>query len=467
MPVIGDVLGLHDHFKMRLLLAEGLQRILRVPLERGLRFGHKARSGSRDAHAARTVGRILAPAVGDLLADVGNTVQILIGFRRQTHHEIELDIVPAALKRDFASMQNVFFSDVLIDDIAQALCACLAGKGQAALARFLHALHQLRREAVRTERRQRQADMARLAVVKHALGQTGQLAVIARGKRGQRNLLIAGIFQHRLCLLQKDFLRFGAERTVGVARLTETAAAWAAAEQLDHRSVKDNIGRRNDERLRIIHGIQIFDDALLHHRRSAVRRRYTFDRSVLVVLDLVQRRDVHAFDLCCCNKEILFGPVFTLCLAVQVGKLEHDFLAVADHEQIDKICERLRIVRARSAACYNVFQVGAVLCEYGDSAEIQHVQNVGKRQLILKRERNNIEIRERIAAFETVKRNTGGAHFRLHIDPRRAYALAPDSLLVIEQTVQNTRAKVRHRDLVSIRKAESEPQIYVLFVLHH
>ena len=104
MPVVGDVLGLHHNFHMRLLLAELLERILCIPLERSLRLGHEARCRSRDSHAARTIGRVLTPAIGDLFANVGNAVQILVCLGRQTHHEIELDIIPAALKGNLAGM---------------------------------------------------------------------------------------------------------------------------------------------------------------------------------------------------------------------------------------------------------------------------------------------------------------------------------------------------------------------------
>ena len=104
MPVVGDILGFHDHLEMRLLLAELLERVLRVPLERGLRLGHKARSRCCDTHAARTVRRVLTPAIGDLFANVGNAVQILVCLGRQTHHEIELDVIPAALKGNLAGM---------------------------------------------------------------------------------------------------------------------------------------------------------------------------------------------------------------------------------------------------------------------------------------------------------------------------------------------------------------------------
>ena len=184
-------------------------------------------------------------------------------------------------------MQHVLLADVLVDHVAQALGTCLAGKGQAAFARFLHALHQFGAEAVRPQRGQRQADMPRLTVVEHALGQAGQVAVVAGGQRGKRNLLIARVFEHGLRLLQQHLLRLGAQRPVGMPCLAEAAAARAAAEQLDHRAVEHDIGRRNNKGFRIVHGVQITDDAFLHQRGRAMRGRNAVDGAVLVVSDLV------------------------------------------------------------------------------------------------------------------------------------------------------------------------------------
>jgi len=130
--------------------------------------------------------------------------------------------------------------------------------------------------------------MPRLTIVEHALGQTGQLTVVTGGQRRQRNLLVTGVFEHGLGLFEQHLLGFGTQRTVGVSRLTETAAARAAAEQLDHRTVEHNIRRGYDEGLRIVHGIQILDDALLHECGCAVCRRNALNRAVLVIFDLVQ-----------------------------------------------------------------------------------------------------------------------------------------------------------------------------------
>ena len=71
-----------------------------------------------------------------------NTVQILVCLGRQAHHEIQLDVIPAALKGNLAGMQHVLLADVLVDNITQALRTGLTCERQAAFAGFLHALHQ-------------------------------------------------------------------------------------------------------------------------------------------------------------------------------------------------------------------------------------------------------------------------------------------------------------------------------------
>ena len=157
---------------------------------------------------------------------------------------------------------------------------------------------------------------------------------------------------------------------------------------------------------------------------------------------LIERRNIHAFDLRGCDEKILLAPALALCLAVQVGELEHDLLAVADHEQVNEIAERLRVVSARAAAGNDMLQFRAVLCQHRHTAQIEHIENIGKGQLILQREGNDIKIIKRVAALQTVERDAGLSHLVLHIDPRRAHALAPDALLVVQQTVQDARAQM-------------------------
>ena len=72
--------------------------------------------------------------------------------------------------------------------------------------------------------------MPRLTIVEHALSQTGQLTVVTGRQRRQRNLLVTGVFEHGLGLFEQHFLGLGAQRTISVAGLTESAAARTAAE---------------------------------------------------------------------------------------------------------------------------------------------------------------------------------------------------------------------------------------------
>ena len=75
--------------------------------------------------------------------------------------------------------------------------------------------------------------------------------------------------------------------------------------------------------------------------------------------------------------------MFTFGLAVQICKLQHDLLAVPDHEQIDEVGQRFRVVCAGAAASDKVLEFGTVLSQHRYTAHIEHIQNVGKRQLIL------------------------------------------------------------------------------------
>ena len=102
--------------------------------------------------------------------------QILVCLSRQTHHEIELDVIPAALKA-ISQACSVLLADVLIDNITQR-CVPASHANVRPLFTGFCTLHQFGGKAVRTKRRQRQADMPRLTIVEHALGQDRQLTVV-------------------------------------------------------------------------------------------------------------------------------------------------------------------------------------------------------------------------------------------------------------------------------------------------
>ena len=57
---------------------------------------------------------------------------VIVRLGGKPHHEVELDATPTVLEGVSRSALEVFLGHVLVDDVAQALGACLGRKGEAA-----------------------------------------------------------------------------------------------------------------------------------------------------------------------------------------------------------------------------------------------------------------------------------------------------------------------------------------------
>ena len=137
------------------------------PLKGRKGFGHKGRKGRRDLQA-----RAAAPGgVTNLEARFGNGGQVFVRFGRQADHEIELHLTPAVLKQLLGMQQQVFFSDALVDDVAQALAASLWGQRAAGAAQIGHALDDFVVNGAHPQRRQGKADLFTGATVQRVEAQ--------------------------------------------------------------------------------------------------------------------------------------------------------------------------------------------------------------------------------------------------------------------------------------------------------
>lgn len=103
-------------------------------------------------------------------------------------------------------------------------------------------MHNVHGEVVSSQRRQRKANAARLAVAEKIVAQLRQAAIVAGAEREQRYILTAGIFEKRLPLFCQKLWRFCSYRSVNMSGLAEAAAANAAAEQLEVHSVVNDLG---------------------------------------------------------------------------------------------------------------------------------------------------------------------------------------------------------------------------------
>ena len=189
MPVIYDILG-PDILPEQIYLSDiFLHGVLAFPLEGAVRLRHKAGGRNGYAHSPVLILCVESPGVQNLICKLGDTENILVRFRGQAQHEVQLYGVPAALKSQTAGVQQVLLRDVFVYRIAQALAAGLGCEGQTAFSGLLQAVHYLDREIIRPERGQRQSDAPRLAVIKQPVAQLGQMTVVARAEGKQRYVL--------------------------------------------------------------------------------------------------------------------------------------------------------------------------------------------------------------------------------------------------------------------------------------
>src|SRR3954447_18913789 len=67
----------------------------------------------------------LAAGGDDLLRQVGDLQDVVVGLGRQAAHEVELDLAPARGVRGGHRVDQVLLGDHLVDDLADALAAAL------------------------------------------------------------------------------------------------------------------------------------------------------------------------------------------------------------------------------------------------------------------------------------------------------------------------------------------------------
>ena len=431
-------------------------------------LGHKAGAADGHLHAASLgVVRVLVVEVYHLLGGLGNALDILHGLGGQTHHEVELDRSVARIESDGAGLFDFIPSDVFIDDVAQTLSTGLGGKGQSALAHLGCFFDEALGEVVHTQGGQRQADVLLGCPLVQIIQQLFQLTVVGGGKAGKAQFLVTGVGTQILCCLVQQTGIALAHGAVQKARLTEPAAAHAAAQHLDAGTILNSthhghhkVGGRGEL-------VQILDDGLGDARRNA--RLVGGDglySAVLVVGDIVESRDVHARDLCNVEQQLLFGDalLFRLFdLGADGGQL---VLALAQLDNVKEIRDRLCVAGA-GAARYD--QRPAVVTVFGierDASQVQHGKDIGVGKLVLQGKAHGVKGREGIFALHGVQRQLQALHLRLHIQPRHKGALAPPVLVAVEQFVQDLFAQKGHSHLVGIREAEGKAHIHhVLFFI--
>ena len=428
---------------------------LAEPLERRVRLRHEAGDGDRDLAAALALD--LGVEVDDLLGELGNADDILVRLRRQAHHEVELDLLPALTEGSAAGLHEVLFRHALVDDVAQALRARFRREGQARLPHLLHLVGEVDGEAVDAQGRQGEADLLVAEVRHEVIDESAEAGVVGRRQRGQAHLVVTRRIDEAAGHLAQILLRALAGRAVADARLAEAAAARAAAEELEHDAVVHDVHVRHDGMLDRDSIVHITDDALVDDGLGRLNKRAQGPVVALfVVLRLVERRHVDARDIEQALQKALAAAQTPLSLPGHEGVRHFDdcLFALADDEEVEEVGNRLDVVDARAAADDKRHRFAAVLREERDVRKVEHVEHIRVDHLVLEREADEVEVRDLRLRLERKERHLALAHLFFHVRPGRVDALCRDVLAAVEHFVQDGEAEVAHADLVDIRQGQ-------------
>ena len=397
--------------------------------------------------------------------DLGDAQQILVGLGGQAHHKVQLHAVVAGGKGHPAGFQQVFLPQVFVDDVPQALRTRFGSEGQAAFPHLLDALRQVQVKGVGAHGGQRQVDVHGLQSAHQALAQRLQVGIVAGAETGQGHLVPAGGGNEGLGLLFQRLRLFGADGPVGIARLAKPASPAAAAEQLDHGPVKDDVRRGHHEFVGIIGLVQILYHALTHYGRRAVFWRDGGDGPVFMIGDIIQRGHINAADLRGLAQEFFLALAVVTAPAVKLQQLRHDLLALADGDKVEEVRHRLRIVDAGAAGDDQRLQACPLGGAKGHPGQVQHIEHPGIIHLVLERKAQDIKRPYRIAAFQRVQWLAAHPHLLFHIQKGRIGPFAPDALHAVQQTVEDLGAQMGHPDLINIGETKSKAQVHLAFVL--
>ena len=293
--------------------------------------------------------------------------------------------------------------------------------------------------------------------------------MVGGGQAGKAQLFIAGIGAQVLRSLVQQVRVPLAHGAVQETRLTEPAAAHAAAQHLDAGAILNGTHHRHNEVRRGRKIVQILDDGLGDHCRDA--RLVGGDGlhpAVLVIVHIIKGRDIDAGDLRDAPQQFLFGNAALffrlLDLGADTGQL---VLALTQLDDVEEVRNGFRVARAGAARHDQRPAFIAVLGVEWDVRKVQHGQNVGVGKLVLQRKAHRIKSGQRVLAFHGVKGQIQPLHLGLHIQPRHERALAPPVFVAVEQLVQDLFAEEGHTHLVGIREAERKPDIHLFLLFIH
>ena len=298
--------------------------------------------------------------------------------------------------------------------------------------------------------------------------QLRQAGVVARGERGQRDLLIARLIDQLFGQVENVLHAALAHRAVDHACLAEAAAARAAAQHFDVDAVVHNLHERHDDALRILGlvkvGHHVLDDGAGY---ALLRRLKGLQRAVLVVGCLIEAGHIDAAEPRQPAQAFLSGNALSLARLHHVDGLQRADFAVSNGKRVDEMIQRLRIERARAARNDDRIVPGAVLAVQRNAGQIEELQDVGIAHLILQRNAQHVKAADWRARLQRKQRHILLTHQVRHVHPRRKDALAKRVLPLIDDIIQDAGTQMGHAHLVHIRERKRIANRHAVRILEH
>ncbi len=213
--------------------------------------------------------------------------------------------------------------------------------------------------------------------------------------------------------------------------------------------------------------VEIVDHAGTHGLGNVVSQPLNTDlAAVLVENRLVKSRHVGPIHGGCNPGELVFSRERRVALH-GFPEVAHDRqagLAVADDEQINERREQLGILRAGPAGNHQGVVVAPLIGMEGNAAKVEHGENIGVADFVLKREPNHIEFAQRRERFQAVQGQFVVAERLLEIRQGREGTLASPAEIV-HQAVEDLEAMMTHPQGIGIRERQTQRSATGLMIL--
>ena len=428
-------------------LADGLHPDLRFPLERRVGLGHEGRDGGRDLQPFRA-GRGRGQ---HLFRQVENAFHVLVGFRGQADHEIELHLLPAVGEQPCRVFEDVLFADALVDDVAQTLGRGFRSHGRPGAADAGHHRKDGIGQRAGAQRRQGHGHLLPAAAVDAAGKKTLQGREIARGQGKKRQLLVAGAgkpvrdeaFEHA----QAAF----AHGAVDHAGMAEAAAARAAPGDLHGQAVVHGLGEGHDLAGGKRRGVEIGQDGFLH---PVVAGNQGARRAVRTGREKI--RHVDALDGNQAREQVAAGNALPARGDHGLEDGGQDLFAVADDHGVEKRGHGFGVERATAAGDDQRPPLAPVGGAEGNAGEVEHVQDVGVTELVGDVERQHVAGRKGRVGLQGAKGRALFAQQRGGFVGGGEDPLGGEPLHAVDGFVEDAPAHVGHADLVHIGKGQGD-----------